>query len=157
MPSAVHYNFTQRFSVDAQRAFEWCTDYDPGDHVLMGEENAKRKIRRLSTSTVILEDSFQTKEGVVKKQKLVQIYPDQLFWTATHLTGPVKYSQFLYKITPEGKDASKLDFTGLYLDHGKEILSESERKKLAEQLCKDDAEGWKLLAKAMTKDLGKSS
>ncbi len=154
MPSAVHYHFTQKFSANAKKAFEWCTNYDPGDHFLMGEENAERKIKRLSKSTVILKDTFQTKTGRVEKKKLVQIYPDQLFWTATHLTGPVKYSQFLYKITPE-ENGSKLDFTGLYLDYENQNLNESENKKLAQQLCKEDAEAWKLLAKSMTKELCK--
>lgn len=155
MPSAVHYYFSQRFSVSAIKAFDWCTDYDPFDHLLMGEEKAERKMTRLSKSTVIVKDIFQTKEGRIEKQKLVQVYPDQLFWTATHLTGPVKYSQFLYKITPEGEEASRLDFTGLYLDYQNENLSETEGERIGEQLCKDDAEAWKMLAKAMAKELNK--
>jgi hypothetical protein len=153
MPSAVHYHFAQKFAVSAKKAFDWCTDYDPGDRVLMGEENAERKISRISDSTIILTDTFQIGGERVEKQKLVQLYPDQLFWTATHLTGPVKFSQFLYQITPDGENASKLDFTGLFLDYGHEKLGKSETKKVAEQLCKDDAWGWKLLAKAMEKDL----
>ncbi len=121
----------------------------------MGEENAERKINRLSESTVIIIDTFQTDSGRVEKQKLVQLYPDKLFWTATHLTGPVMYSQFLYQITADGDDASHIDFTGLYLDYEHEKLSAADMKKLAQQLCKDDAWGWKLLAKAMEKELCK--
>ena len=149
MPSAVHYHFRQRFEVSARRAYNWCTDYGPRDHALMGQENAERRISRLSDSTVVLTDTFQTKGGLVEKQKLVQLYPDQLSWTATHLTGPAKYSQFLYQITSAGDEASHLEFTGLFLDYEHENLSKAEEKKLAEQLCREDAWGWKLLAKAM--------
>jgi hypothetical protein len=153
MPSAVHYHFIQRFPVSARKAFEWCTDYDPSDHVLMGEEGAERKITHLSDSTVILTDTFLINGTRVEKQKLVQLYPANLFWTSTHLTGPVKYSQFLYQITPDGEEASHIEFTGIYLDSTHEKLTAAEEKKLADQLCAEDAWAWKLLAKAMVKDL----
>jgi hypothetical protein len=153
MPRAVHYHFTQRFAFSARKAYDWCTDFDPGDHVLMGEENAERKISRPSDSTIILTDTFQVDGKRVEKQKLVQLYPHQLFWTATHLSGPAKFSQFLYKITSEGDEASRLDFTGLFLDYANESMKNAEVKALADQLCEEDAWGWKLLAKAMAKDL----
>ncbi len=156
MPTAIHYHFRQSFKVPAKKAFNWCVDYQPGpiDHDLMGERNADRKISYLSDSTLILTDTFQVGNSQVEKQKLVQLYPKKLFWTATHLTGPAKYSQFVYQITAESKDASHMDFNGLFLDYTHEKLGKAESEKLAKQLCKEDATGWKLLAKAMSKDLG---
>jgi len=72
-----------------------------------------------------------------------------LFWTSTHISGPAKYSQFLYQITAQGVNISSLDFTGLFLDYGNKKISESDIAKLAEKTCKEDASAWVLLAKAM--------
>jgi len=155
VPGAIHYHFRQSFTVSARKAFEWCTDYTPGDHELMGEKNVERKISHFTDDTIILTDTFQTSTAKVEKQKLVQLYPKQMFWTSTHLTGPAKYSQFLYQITPEGDNASHLDFTGLFVDHRKEKLTNAEAEMLAEKFCKEDSDGWKLLSKAMTKELSK--
>jgi len=65
----------------------------------MGDEAAERQITRLADATIILSDIFHTGKGYVEKQKLVQLYPDRLCWIATHLTGPNKYSQFIYEIS----------------------------------------------------------
>ncbi|MFB3887874.1 MAG: hypothetical protein ACE14S_00150 [Candidatus Bathyarchaeia archaeon] len=156
MPCPIRYHFTQRFSVPARKAYEWCTDYDPSDHALMGEVGAERQINWLTDSTVILTDAFLVGGSKVEKQKLVQLYPNQLFWVSTHLAGPYKYSQFLYAIRAVGGKASRLSFTGLQLEYEKK-MSEAEVKQLADKLCKDDAQAWKLLAKAMEKDLGKKT
>jgi hypothetical protein len=149
MPLSVRYHFSQRFNVSAQKAFNWCTDFDPKDHALMGDENAERQVINLTEGTIILRDKFHSAVGTFKKEKLIQIYPDQLSWVSTHLTGPNKYSQFLYRITPESKNTSILDFTGLHLEYEEKETA----KVLAQRLCRDDADAWKLLAKAMTKDL----
>ncbi len=155
MPNSVRYRFRQHFTVPAQKAFEWCTDYQAGpeDHVLMGDENADRKLKRVSESTIILTDIFHTQKGIVEKKKLVELYPNRLSWNATHLSGPVKYSQFLYEISPDGEEESQIDFTGLYLDYEHKNLSKEEAKQIAERLCKEDHEGWKLLAKALAREL----
>jgi hypothetical protein len=121
----------------------------------MGDQRAERKISRFSDSTIILTDKFHVGADSIQKQKLVQFYPDVLFWTSTHLTEPAKYSQFLYQITAESEEASHIDFTGLFLDYTHEKLSKAETEKLSQKLCKEDSEAWKLLAKAMEKDLGK--
>jgi len=155
MPSPVHYHFRQCFSVSARKAFDWCTDYSPEDHALMGEQNAKRKIKIFAKGTIILTDTFNVGDSIIEKQKLVQLYPDKLFWTSTHLTGPAKYSQFLYQITAENENTSHIDFTGLFIDYAHEKLSDKETEKLSEKICNEDAEAWKLLAKAMEKDLQK--
>ncbi len=58
MALAVRYYFSQRFAVSAQRAFEWCIDFDPKDHSLMGDANAKRQISHITEDTIILTDVF---------------------------------------------------------------------------------------------------
>ena len=117
MPLPVRYHFRQRFGVSAKRAFEWCTTFDLQDHELMGDEGAERHVTSVAEGTIILKDIFHTETGTIEKEKLVQLYPGQLSWVSTHLTGPNKYSQFLYKISADGKEASILDFTGLHLDY----------------------------------------
>lgn len=151
MPTTARYQFTQHFHVSAKKAFQWCTSYDPQDHALMGDEGATRQVTNVAEGTIILTDTFHTATGTVEKQKLVQLYPDTFSWTSTHLSGPFKYSQFLYVITPDGKDASTLTFTGLHLDYSGKEDAES----LSKRLCREDADAWKLLAEAMEKELKK--
>ena len=151
MPTTVRYHFRQPFRLAAQKAFDWCTDFDPEDHVLMGDENAERQIIQITQGTLILKDTFHLPAETVEKQKLVQIYPEELSWTSTHLAGPNKYSQFLYKITPQGKDASILNFTAAHLEYDEK----KDAKLLADRLCKEDEFAWSLLAKAMAEELKK--
>jgi len=116
----------------------------------MGEKDASRKIERFTQRTVILTDTFNAgTKSQIEKQKLVQLYPETLFWTSTHISGPAKHSQFIYQITAEGDDASHLDFTGIFLDYVHEKASEADAAKLAEKERKNDAAAWALLAKAM--------
>jgi len=145
MPVNVKYHFSQRLLIPAKEAFDWCTDFDPKDHTLMGDENAERSVTRFAGGLVILKDTFHTSSGAVEKQKLVHLHPDQLTWVSTHLTGPNKYSQFLYVITPKGKDACVLSFTALHVEYDGKVDAEL----LSAKLCKEDADSWKLLAKAM--------
>ena len=141
----ISYQFSQRFGVSAQKAFNWCTSFHPKDHVLMGDENAERKIMQITEGTLILKDTFNLPAQTVKKQKLVKIYPNELSWTSTHLTGPNKYSQFLYKITSLGKDISILNFTATHIEYDENV----DAVLLADRLCKEDEAAWKFLAKAM--------
>lgn len=90
---------------------------------------------------------------MVAKEKLVQLYPEQLTWVSTHISGPNKYSQFIYEISVETASASSLDFTAHYIEH-QEKMASAELKALADSLCKYDSNVWKLLAKAMEKELG---
>jgi hypothetical protein len=147
----VRYHFRQSFAVPAQEAFNWCTGFDAQDHALMGEEGVERHITCLTESTIILEDVFCSDADKVEKEKLVQLYPDQLFWVSTHLTGPNKFSQFLYRISPQSKASSVLDFTGLHLDYNEKEDAQS----LANRLRQEDANAWKLLAKAMAIEIEK--
>jgi hypothetical protein len=121
----------------------------------MGENAAERQITRLTDTTIILTDIFHTRKDRVEKKKLVQLYPDRLSWISTHLTGPNKYSQFIYEISAESDGASRLDFTALHLEHEKENLDSERIKSLADKLKEEDSAAWKRLAKAMAKELGK--
>ena len=154
MPYSIRYRFSQRFSVSAREAYDWCTNYDPHDHALMGDEAAERQITRVAKDVVVLTDVFHVETGAVEKQKVVQLYPDRLCWVSTHLTGPHKYSQFIYEISAEGDDASRLDFNALHLEYGEKFDSE-DMKLLTDKLKEEDSNAWKLLAKAMAKEISK--
>ena len=148
MPLSVRYHFTQRFVVSAQEAFDWCTDFDSQDNIILGDNLVKQQITHLEDGALILKDSFKSVSGTIEKQKLVNLYPDQYRWTSTHLAGPNKLSQFLYKITPQGKNASFLTFTAFHLEYS----PKEDAKLLAERLCKEDAHAWQLLTAAMAED-----
>jgi len=151
MPYALRYRFSQHFAVSAQDAYNWCTDFQPEDHALMGEENAIREVRWLTESTVILKETFHTNEGDTEKEKLVQLYPYRFMWVSTHLSGVNKYSQFIYEINPE-EGASKLEFTALHIEHV-EHLGKKNLKALEDDLLSYDSNVWKRLAKTMEKEL----
>jgi hypothetical protein len=155
MPIAIRYHFSQGFSVSARDAYLWCTDFTPQDLALVGEDNVKRQVTRLTDSTLVLREVFQTNSGNVEKKKLVQLYPDRLSWISTHFTGPNKYSQFIYQVSVEGNNASRLDFTATHMVHEQKTMSESDSKLLTKKLCNYDASVWKLFAKAMEKELNK--
>jgi len=157
MPVPVGYSFSQRFAVSAAEAYRWCTDYCPEDLALAESPGGERKITRLTEGTILLTDTFRTEAGIVEKQKLVHLYPDPLQWVSTHLTGPNKYSQFLYKISVEGPTASRLDFTVLHFDYTKESIDDKSAKLLADKLCKEDSQMWALFARAMEKEFSKNS
>ena len=154
MPTPIYYHFQQRFNVPARKAFEWCTTYTPGDHALMGKQDVSRKIEHITDRTVILTDTYNIgADDQVEKQRLVQLYPEMLFWTSTHISGSAKHSQFIYQITADTDANSHLDFTGLFLDYGNETISDADYAKLVEKTRNEDAGSWVLLAKAMEKDL----
>lgn len=154
MPCSIRYHFRQRFSVSARKAYLWCTDFSPKDPELMGAKTAERQVARITNDTIILTDIFHTCPSNVEKQKIVQLYPARLCWISTHLTGPNKYSQFIYEISAEGDSASRLDFTALHLEYNKENLDSSGIQSLADKLKKEDSALWTLLAKAMEKEHG---
>lgn len=150
-PVSVRYHFSQRFLIPAKKAFDWCTSFDSKDPDLMGEETSERQVIPLTETTLILKDTFHLPTGTVEKQKLVQIYPDQLTWVSTHLSGPNRHSQFLYIISSKERGASVLDFYANHLEY----IENANARFLAKQLCKEDAALWKLLAKAMAKEFSK--
>ena len=149
---SVRYHFSQRFNAPASDAFEWATDYGPGDLALMGE-GGRRSVKALSDDVVILTDLFHVRgKGRVTKEKLVRIYGERLFWTSTHLTGPNRHSQFLYQIAQEGNDMSRLDFTGSQVFHDEKEPPAQMIRSMARTLTKEDSLAWRRLARAMEKD-----
>ncbi len=152
MVGVAYYSFNQNFEVSAVRAFEWCTNYSPDDMKLMQEENATREIQHISDTIIILTDTYVVKEKSIVKQKLVCLYPDRLMWTSTHLSGPNRYSQFLYEITPQGEQQSCFKFIGLYIDYDMKDEGGAVAK-LSDELKKMDSANWKNLAKEMDKEL----
>ena len=155
MLQTILYHFSQSFPVSAQKAYQWSTDFTPQDHFLMGEVNAERQVIHLSDDTVVLKEIFHSSNGDIEKRKLVHLYPDQFSWISTHLTGPNKYSQFIYEISAEGNNASRLTFTAHHIENKQETMSKADIAMLADKLCKYDSNAWKLLAKAMENELNK--
>jgi hypothetical protein len=151
------YHFSQIFSVPPSDAYKWCTDFDPNDLTLM-HQKGKREITHVTENTIILTDTFSKEKKTIKKKKLVQLYPDRLSWTNTHLSGPNKYSQFLYEIKPENKSSSKLNYIGLQMEYNKPIkLDKKEIETREIEQMNQDAAVWKIIAKEMEKELGKNS
>jgi len=154
LPISVKYSFRQHFNIPAREAYEWCTDYTPEDQALMQEKNAEREVQHVAENVRILTDTYVDENNRAVKEKLVCLYPDQLFWTSTHVAGPNKHSQFLYQIIPENKKRSCLRFVGLHLDYRiKEDISRKEIDGISRKLRKIDSETWKILAKEMEKEL----
>lgn len=154
IPYSLRFNFTQRFSVPAEDAYRWCTNYHKDDWALMGKRG-KRKIRKVSDDAIILDDVTYPDGKAVVKSKIVRLDPVQLSWTNTHLTGPNKYSQFLYRITPEGTAGSKLEFTGLQVEYSKTKVTADRIAALERKYGVEDAEAWRNLARAMEKELSR--
>jgi hypothetical protein len=154
MASSVTYEFSQCFDVAARDAYRWCTDYEPNDLSLM-KEKGRRKIRRITDDTIILTEVIYQETKKVKKTKLVKLNPNRLSWYNIQISGSNRYSAFLYEIVPESKRRSKLNFTGLLVVYGTKRGSERLRR-IANVERQYDSNAWRLLAKAMAKDLGRS-
>lgn len=147
-PISVYYHFNQWFDYPAAEVFAWATDYRPDDIALFGMQG-KRGVKRLFNDAVLLTDTFVSADGSrIVKKKLVRLYPKKLFWTNTHISGPHKYSQFLYALVPEGPYASRLEFSGQQVMNLENPTPRNVRA-LAAQLCKEDSTIWKRLARAM--------
>ena len=149
----MRYRFSQHFDFSPEKAFQWCTDYAPGDIELMGN-NGRRKVNRLNDDTLVLNDKYKTKEGTVVKKRLVRIFPELLTWTNTRVSKEGKYSQFLYQILVEKGGGSRLDFSGSQIFSGKKP-GRAKVEEMATQLANEDSAGWRNLAKAMAKDLSR--
>jgi len=147
---SVHFKFSQHFDFPPERAYRWCTDYDPGDIKLQGSEGVRRT-RWINEDTVLLTDVNFTGEGKVAKRKLVRLYPERLSWTNTRISSEGRHSQFLYEIVAE-KGGSRLDFTGSQVFPGRKPSS-AKLAAMAEDLRKEDSSTWRNLARAMAKDL----
>jgi hypothetical protein len=148
---SVSYTFSQHFQVPAQAAFHWATDYKSNDLALMGEKG-KRTIRKLTNDTIILKESILRGKKKITKVKLVRIHPRKLSWHNIHVQGPNKYSEFLYEIIPQGRNESRLTFTGLLVLYSEQQINPRRLSQIATSEKRYDAQAWRLLAKAMAND-----
>ena len=150
--NTVSYHFSQRFRVPAEKAFEWTIDFRPDDFSRMGERGS-RKVQPISEGTLLLTDTTFPKGKPVRKPKLINIYPDLLLYLNTHVGGPFRNSQFMYRFTPLGRNRSRLDFSGHLVVYSRKPLKPKEIARIAEEERKTDSGIWRHLARAMERDL----
>ncbi len=153
--SSFGFSFSIRLPASADRAYRWATDYTPGDLALM-HESGRRTVETLTPDTVLLTDTVFQGGRRVRKQRLVRLRPEERSWINTHVAGPLKHSQFLYRITPLGRNASRLDFVGLQVEHGTRALSAAQRARRAKEVRRDDRNAWVHLVRAMRLDLART-
>jgi hypothetical protein len=153
---SVHFGFSQHFDFPAAKAFDWCTDYAPGDLELMGN-GGRRKVQRVSEDTFILTDEYGTKDGSVLRtrysKKVVRLYPERFSWTNTRVSSDGMYSQFLYQVVTE-EGGSRLEYTGSQIFPGRRP-GPKKLAAIAKRLTAEDSASWRNLAKAMAADLSK--
>jgi hypothetical protein len=151
----VRYSFQQRFQVTPRRAFAWCTDYRSDDHALIGAKG-RRKISKISDGVLLVTDTWPRPHGGwVTKVKLVRLEPKKLSWVSTHVSGPARHSQFLYRVVPEGRGSSRLEVSGVQIERSRNRPTHAVMNSLSRRLCKEDSEAWKLFARAMEAELAR--
>jgi len=148
----VHFKFSQHFDFPPEKAYRWCTDYEPGDIGLQGKDGV-RNVRWVNEDTVLLTDIESASGREVVKRKLIRLYPERLSWTNTRLSSEGRHSQFLYEIVAE-KGGARLDFTGSMVFAGKRP-SPAKLAAMAAETVKEDSATWRNLARAMAKDLSR--
>ena len=148
---SVKYHFNQILDIPAKEAFDWCTDYQPNDLLLM-KLKGNRRIRKVTNDTLILTETMPERNRKVTKTKLVRLNKAQLSWTNTHITGPYRHSQFLYQLVPDGRKRSRLYFTGLMVHYSKRRLSRGQLQKIARTVRDGDSTTWHHLATAIQKE-----
>jgi len=149
---SVTYGFKQPLKLPPQEAFDWCTDYEPYDFTIM-RETGKRRIRKLTHDAILLTETTVTSRGTVRKTKLVRLNRPELSWTNTHVSGPNRHSEFIYKIEPQGRNRSRLKFSGLLLCYSSNVLTREKLRKIARDERRGDSRVWHDLAAAMAKDM----
>lgn len=154
MPAvSVRYRFTVRLPAPPAAAYRWATDFRPDDLARMGEVGTRR-VDRLAPDALVLTDTTRRGRGKVTKSRLVRLLPEELSWTNTHIGGPFLHSQFLYRLEPSGRGASRLTFTGLQLEHPSRRPTPAAMRARAREVARADAAAWRRLARAMAQELG---
>jgi len=148
---SVRYTFTQPLPLPAKEAFDWCTDYQPYDLVMMKEEG-KRTIRKITEDTILLTESIPKQNKTTRRIKLVRLNRPELSWTNTHISGPNRHSQFLYRILPEGKTRSRLFFRGLYVCYSSKPIPRKQLQQLGREERRGDSTVWHHLAAALSEE-----
>jgi hypothetical protein len=143
----VTYHFTTKLPVSRARAYRWATDYRPDD-LQLGGLKARRRVEPLTTNLILLADSFASDPFSSRpgsrsaKRKLVHLYPDRWAWTATHISGPARHSQFLYELTPRGPRACMLHFTGSQVESVDRPPTRASLAQRARELKREDSQLW---------------
>ncbi len=152
------YRFSTRLPVSRAPAYRWATDYRPTDLSRVGLK-ATRQVRYLAENLILLTDRFEvdpfsSRRGVrTVKEKLVHLYPDQWSWTSTHVSGPARYSQFLYELVPRGSAASTLHFTGSQVERTTRPVTRSSIDQRTRRLRREDSKLWARFAIEIARDL----
>jgi len=151
------YSFATRLPVSRARAYRWATDYRPTDLSRAGLK-AKRKVQHLSQNLILLTDSFEadpfnSRRGArTVKKKLVHLYPERWAWTSTHVSGPARYSQFLYELVPRGPRACLLRFTGSQVERTNRVPAPASIDRRTRQLKREDSGLWPRFSVEIAKD-----
>jgi len=151
------YRFTTKLPVPRPQAYRWATDYRSDDLKLAGLE-ATRKVERIAEDLILLTDSFDadpfnSRPGArTVKEKLVHLYPDRWSWTSTHLTGPARYSQFLYRLTTRTARACTLHFIGSQVEQIGGSPTRSSLQRRALELKREDSQLWVRFAAELAND-----
>jgi len=149
---SIRYDFSQLFRVSAAAAFRWCTDYSPADHALMGLKG-KRKVKRLSEDTLILDDTLYPAGRAVQKTKLIRIDHKRMHYYNIHLTGPTKNSLYFYQIVPISENSSRLDYTAYEIYYPKKAPSAEQLGAIRSAESASWHTEWGNLARAMEQDV----
>jgi hypothetical protein len=118
-------------------------------------ENGKHRIQKLTKDTIILEEDVTLGGKKIRQVKLVRINPRTLSWHNIQLQGPNKHSEFIYEVSPLGNRKSRLTFTGLVI-YSMNRLSRQKLRQIANREKQYDSKAWRLLTKAMIKELQKA-
>lgn len=145
------FSFSVPLPASADRAYRWATDYRPDDPAIMGLDG-DRRVDTLAPDTLLLTDTIREGRRTVRKVRLVRLMPKERAWTNTHLEGPYRHSQFLYRIVPRGRSSSCLEYKGLQIEHGRR-LSSRELLRRAREVRRGDRKSWTLIVRAMRADL----
>lgn len=148
----IHYKFVQQFPFPARDVYDWSTDYREDDIPLTGNKGV-RQVEKLDDATFILTDTVDYGNGPTTKVRLVRLFPEQLLWTNTRISEVGKHSQFVYRMVPEGRRASRLEFYGAQVEEATKKPTTARLAALAKELADTDALIWVNLARAIEKDL----
>ena len=146
------YRFVVSLPASAPDAYRWATDYAPDDPARMGELG-RRRIQPLTDGAILLTDTVRVDGRTVTKQRLVRLRPRLRSWTNTHLAGPMRHSQFLYRIVPRGPRRSMLEFVGLQVERVPRALPASQLARRAQEVARADRATWRRLARVMAEEL----
>jgi hypothetical protein len=154
---SLHYHFRQAFRANADDAFGWCTDFSASDGPLLSDRTT-RTVRWLTEDAVILTDTSYPGGRRRRIRRLVRINASRRAWTNTHLDGPFPGSQYWYRVVPDGRNRSHLEFEGFKLVAARRRISPSQLGARARAERATDAGFWRRsLAPALETDVRSKS